>query len=256
MCNRIQDDFTPEERIEYYLAERTEETGARMQKDETVSVDARDEHGRTALHLAAQSENADMAEFLVARGAKLRAKSKDGRTPLHVAAFHNHRVVAQYLCTKGAGLDAEDKEGMTPAHVAVWEGHKELAALLALSRGRGDIFILAGMGLLDTVRDWLDKRPSSAGARDRMRRTALHWAARRGHEDVAELLLSRGAKVDALSDKGTPLQIAAVDDQRAVALLLVRNGADPRKRYRILTAIQAAQMAGHQEMVELLQKSG
>lgn len=60
--------------------------------------------------------------------------------------------------------------------------------------------------------------------------TALHWAARRGHVDLCAWLLERGADVDAVGhrwDKAgqTPLEVALVHDQPAVATLLRQRGA-------------------------------
>lgn len=51
--------------------------------------------------------------------------------------------------------------------------------------------------------------------------SALHWAARKGHEQVCELLLQYGAKIDA-KDKGcnTPLDWAESRDYTTVATAL------------------------------------
>jgi hypothetical protein len=59
--------------------------------------------------------------------------------------------------------------------------------------------------------------------------TALHWAARGGQMEMAELLISRGARVDALAKTPqgdtTPLAHALKAEKRDMADLLRRHGA-------------------------------
>lgn len=56
------------------------------------------------------------------------------------------------------------------------------------------------------------------------RRTPLHWAAAKGNEDVAELLIGQGADVNAKDEKGrTPLHYI---DDKDTAELLIAKGAD------------------------------
>ena len=58
-------------------------------------------------------------------------------------------------------------------------------------------------------------------ARDMLKMTALHWAAQRGHREVAELLLRYGADVHCLSkfDK-TPFDIAMDTSNTELMILL------------------------------------
>jgi uncharacterized protein len=48
-------------------------------------VDARDKGGRTPLHEAAETNNADVVELLLASGVNVDAQDDDGKTPLQVA---------------------------------------------------------------------------------------------------------------------------------------------------------------------------
>lgn len=58
--------------------------------------------------------------------------------------------------------------------------------------------------------------------------TGLHWACDRGHEEVAELLLQRGALVNARDDAGqTAMHYAASCGHKQLVLLLLRHKADP-----------------------------
>ena len=62
--------------------------------------------------------------------------------------------------------------------------------------------------------------------------TALHFAAERGDEVIAEMLLYAGAAVEPVTRIGayTPLHLAARADQPGVAAMLLEAGADPEAR--------------------------
>ncbi|MFP3959317.1 MAG: ankyrin repeat domain-containing protein [Spirochaetaceae bacterium] len=76
------------------------------------------------------------------------------------------------------------------------------------------LFLLSGLLLM----------PVAVAKPQERARTPLHWAARRGHEQVVELLLERGANVDAQDALGrTPLHVAV--GHPAVVRLLLENGA-------------------------------
>ena len=57
--------------------------------------------------------------------------------------------------------------------------------------------------------------------------TPLHFAAWKGHQEIVELLIAKGAGVNAKDeDDLTPLHNASITDQKEVAALLIANGAD------------------------------
>ncbi|WP_051971482.1 ankyrin repeat domain-containing protein [Massilia sp. 9096] len=80
--------------------------------------------------------------------------------------------------------------------------------------------------------------------------TALHYAAAGGDNDIAALLLKRGARVDAVSPAAsgayTPLMMAAREGHEYSALFLLERGANPMlKNGEGLTAAQIAERADH-----------
>jgi ankyrin repeat protein len=81
-----------------------------------------------------------------------------------------------------------------------------------------------------TARALLEADASLVEARDTDDSTPLHWAAWKGHAEVAALLLDFGADIQAKNKNdhwgNTPLHAAAHGNQRAVAELLLARGAD------------------------------
>ena len=59
--------------------------------------------------------------------------------------------------------------------------------------------------------------------------TALHFAARQGYREAAQVLVDAGADVNQLSgDQTSPLLVAAINGHFDLAKFLLDNGADPR----------------------------
>lgn len=65
------------------------------------------QHGKTALHLAAENGHEQVADMLLYHKAFVNAKSKHGLTPLHLAAANGNVAFIKLLIEKhGATIDA------------------------------------------------------------------------------------------------------------------------------------------------------
>jgi ankyrin repeat protein len=71
---------------------------------------------------------------LVALGSVINARGDHGMTALHYAAIAGHTAVAEALLTLGADRSLPDDFGQSPAKVAALGSHTKLAALLRPSR--------------------------------------------------------------------------------------------------------------------------
>ena len=84
-----------------------------------------------------------------------------------------------------------------------------------------------------TVNALLARNPGLAREKDpRFGATALHWAALRGHENVADLLIAQGADLKATNSAGeTPLQVAErAGHLKVVGLLRAASRTPPTSR--------------------------
>jgi ankyrin repeat protein len=100
----------------------------------------------------------------------------------------------------------------------------------------------------------LDANPHFVNRRNKEGRTALTIAACMGYEEVAELLLTRGADVNTTDDKGrSPLLWAAGFNRVPVAALLLDWGAKVNARDRSgTTPLHWAAWGGFADMTKLL----
>jgi len=98
-----------------------------------VDIDAKDDGGRTPLHLASQRGHQALVKYLISRGADVNAKEDRGNlhaTPLHHAVHGGHRDVVETLLVHGADANMRDRLGQTPLDLANRRRRTEIAGLL------------------------------------------------------------------------------------------------------------------------------
>jgi ankyrin repeat protein len=133
---------------------------------------------------------------LISKGADVNTRSKSNFTALHVALLDNaNRNIAEWLISQGADVNAKTGSG----------GYNRNDALVIKRYGE------EGYKKVHTY-------PSGV--------TPLHEAAALGDKDMVGLLISKGARVNALDMyKDTPLDYATKRGHTEVAELLRRHGA-------------------------------
>jgi ankyrin repeat protein len=165
-----------------------------------IALDARDQHGMTALHLAAALRRESALKQLILHGASPDVRAADGQTPLGVALASGRRDLADWLDWR---LWPLPKRPLLPS----------------------DLPQAAVSGDADAVRRLLDLG-LPINATDAQGCTALLRAAGGGHRAVVEQLLTRGADPKLAARTGaTPLSAAVSMRQLAIVDRLLVAGA-------------------------------
>ncbi|KAJ5312428.1 hypothetical protein PENANT_c027G00120 [Penicillium antarcticum] len=217
----------------------------------------------------------------------LMAKDISGRTPLHYAAQYGFKVVCEVIMEHlrewdmfdvSDGIDGplwQDDDGWAPLHLSVVGGHPKTTKCLLDAENRGDsqevgsirkqvskssavLALATKANFIDIVHLLVDAGVD-INYQDEQGETALHVAARFGHDECAKILLdgTRYQKGDTeLTEKTygwTPLFIACVDGWLSVAKLLVAAGADlERFDSSGWTAKEHAALRGHLDIAQCL----
>src|SRR5579885_2301457 len=105
-------------------------SGVRGLLDARIIPDEVEAYGRTPLIYAAMNDNADIAQMLVSRGARLDLRDKLGKTALHWAAERDSLKVMRVLLQAGATVDVQNQQGVTPLMLASVNGHTDAVRLL------------------------------------------------------------------------------------------------------------------------------
>ena len=217
----------------------------------------------------------------------LQSKDVCGRMPLHYAAQYGFVVVCSLLKARMEDwglLDPpdgryreywRDSEGFTPLHLAVTGGHPVTTNALLAPRflnanpsyrkhivESGEVLALATRNNSTDILQSLVDAGINLNYQDEQGETALHAAARFGHTECAQVLLSGSGdqKINLeLAEKTfgwTPLFIACVDGHLSIVKLLIEAGA---KLHGLDTsgwsAKEHAVLRGHLALARLIAQS-
>jgi ankyrin repeat protein len=79
--------------------------------DRQADLQAKNEEGQTALHLAAATGQPKLTRFLIERGADPQAKDFDGQTPLYYARKNHHPQTRAVLEVRGQKTEDRRQKG-------------------------------------------------------------------------------------------------------------------------------------------------
>ncbi|KAF2266841.1 GDPD-domain-containing protein [Lojkania enalia] len=242
------------------------------------------------------SQNDESVRLLIYLLDKLQPHQRDtlisrdsyGRLPLHYAAQYGFVVICQIVIKHmqdwgqfdvTQGIDShywQDAEGYAPLHLSVVGGHPlTTKALLEAENWLGEnneklnnrktisksgvVLALATQSNFVAIVRLLVEAGVDVNYQDEQGETALHIAARFGHDECAKALLEGSVhnkiKVD-VPEKTfawTPLFVACVDGHLSVVELLIAAGAD-LERYDLSgwTSKEHAALRGHMDIVDRL----
>ena len=197
--------------------------GALIARKATVNV--RNEFGVTPIAEAARFADARMVKMLLDAGAEPEGANQDGQTALMLAIKTGEVSVVDMLIKAGANVNAtEEFQNQTPL---IWAATapRNAGDLVRLLLARG-----ADVKPRALYTDWPSQITSEPRAQYRPvgGLTALLYAARDGCYDCVDALIAAGADMNMPTPEGvTPLMLALDNDHNDVARLLLDRGANP-----------------------------
>ncbi|KAF5022378.1 hypothetical protein F66182_5579 [Fusarium sp. NRRL 66182] len=224
--------------------------------EQRPALKSRDSFGRMPLHYAAQFGFVVVCQIIMARMQRWNQfhvkdgidtpewQDHDGCAPLHLSVVGGHALATQAL------LQGENWQGSSDDKAYIRKSIAKSGAVLAIATKFNysaivQLLVDAGVDI-----NWKDKTSE----------TALHVAARFGHDECARIILngteSQKADLEApeTTYAWTPLHVAAVDGKFNVAELLVEAGADiTRLDSSGWTAREHAALRGHMDIARLLE---
>jgi len=221
----------------------------------------------TPLALAASGGYVSIIRLLLSHGAEINSRtgSKLGISPLMLAAMNGHAQAVSLLVDMGSDINAQiETNRNTALTLACFQGRHEVVSILVDKRaniehraktGLTPLMEAASGGYVEVGRVLLDKGADIAAAPvPSSRDTALTIAADKGHYRFVELLVQRGAAVDARNKKGqTALWLACNGGHIEVVQLLVTARADADAQdNRKVSCLMAAFRHGHVKVVRWL----
>jgi len=223
-----------------------------------ADVNVRNCRGETPLNVASSGGLVKSAETLISRGADVNAGNSFGESPLINAARLGHRDIVELLVTKGADVNAADNHGETPLSCAIAKDFSEISGyLLDHKAGLGNtgmtpLHLAAHCGSLKTA-ELLTTRGEKVNERDKYGNTPLHYS----HGPVSLLLLEKGADIDARGKDGaTPLLTAAMQHEPREVWLLISKGADVNVSDKAGNTPLHGAADGHPDLVRKLIEAG
>jgi RNA polymerase sigma factor (sigma-70 family) len=223
---------------------------------------------------------AAVAKLLAGNTALANAKGEHDKTPLHWAAETNQREIVELLVAAGADIELQTSWGATALEWAATLGSKDVGRALLERGARGlNLWTAAGLGLLEVVASYFEAGPPGPEAGRGPRKgdeaanippdsavmtgdvvsDAFYIACRNGELEIAKLLLRHGAEINAKGYFGaTGLHWAAHNGHGEVVRWLLDRGADPNGRDSKFHSTPAgwAMENGHRELAVLVVASG
>uniref|UniRef100_A0A9J7XWP6 Nuclear factor of kappa light polypeptide gene enhancer in B-cells inhibitor, epsilon n=1 Tax=Cyprinus carpio carpio TaxID=630221 RepID=A0A9J7XWP6_CYPCA len=192
---------------------------------------------QTPLHLATYLNQPPIVKGLVEKRVSLELQDQEGNTPLHVACEHGFWDCANEMIHNASPsnlvnvLEAQNWRGLTCLHVATLRKHHRLLRLLMKNGVDLNIQVSCSkLILLCEVKTFglVTKHPPDFLVQEGTSgKTALHMAVELHDAQAVNMLLNKGANVDAAMFNGcTALHLAVGRQDATIANLLCQAGAD------------------------------
>ena len=202
-----------------------------------VDVNATAADSSSALHVAIQKNNLDLANLLIAAGADVNAATRYKITPLAIACANGNAAMITRLLEAGVDANGASEDGQTALMTASLNGRVDAIKVLLLHgakvnatepyKGQTALMWAAGEGN-SAAAALLVEFGADIKAKSKAGYTALLFAVLNNQIDAAKTLLKLGANVeDKAPDGTTALNMAAVNAYYDLASVLLDLGANP-----------------------------
>ncbi|MFI3242739.1 MAG: ankyrin repeat domain-containing protein [Akkermansia sp.] len=211
-----------------------------------AEINALTTRNRTALDYAVSKGDYDTCELLIERGADLNGLSRAGFTPLQIASQTNREDIARLLVKHGALIDLKDITGRKAIDYASLSQAREMVIFLEyeskIQAGKlpprvsitesekasftKALFYACRLGNLRRIDQLISSGLNIDAQREEDKQTVLIHCCYAGYEDIATMLINRGAQLE-LKDKSgnTALLAAASSGNTPLVKLLLSKGA-------------------------------
>jgi len=197
-----------------------------------------DDNGNTPLHIAvAMGKYPEAVKYLLSIGSNPNERNKQGQSPLHLAVTKADLLSAQSLFGAGGDLFLIDNAGRSPLSL-IFHGDPTFAdafftgdVLEARDSARNTPLFLAIQDANATMVNLLIQKGANVNAQNLSGQTPLHVAVATGSLAMVKLLLAAKADVNALDGQGNaPLHGLVVTFSQAIGETLLNAGADSSLR--------------------------
>jgi len=204
--------------------------------DANAAADRVHSNGKTALMVAAKNGDRERIKTLIGEGADVNRANKNGGTPIMYAVLSHDTETVSLLVRYGAEVNAVADNGWTALMIASAKGYSDIARLLLEHGAKPDIAdVYSWTPLMRAVYEQRLQIVSLLVAQKSTRvnrigengLTALHLAALKGDQAIAQVLLAAGADPAIRDDLGrTPLDFAKKNKDLQMERLVRTAGED------------------------------
>ena len=202
------------------------------------------------LHWAAKTGHTEMMQPLLEKGADRQAYNRDGFQPMHQAAWVGQIPCVEALLAERKDLDSLTKRGEALLHIACLNGNIAMATYLLQNNVEVNPWAKPPLVLLDSLSEF--RVPLTT-------LTPLHYACCKANYEMVSLLLDHEAWVNAATPEGvTALMMATESEETNIVNLLLSRGAKVNASMpgTLRTALHIAARRGDLETVQQLCRAG